>query len=319
MRYFFLLLVAHLSLPVMLTAQTLYFPPVVGDTWETLSPDELGWCEEQIDSLYQMLSDNNTKAFIVLKDGKIVLEKYFDTFTKDSVWYWASAGKTLTAMLVGIAQEEGFLDLADPANQYLGEGWTSCSLSEESAITIRHQLTMTSGLNDGVADPYCTLPSCIECLADPGSRWAYHNAPYTLLDGVIEGATGIPLNQFFASQIGAATGISGLFIPVGYNNVLFSKPRSMARYGLLMLNKGNWNGTPILEDTSYFRDMTTPSQALNESYGYLTWLNGQSTYMVPGIQFRFPGLFYPMHRMIFMPRWARMDNLSMLCRSKTSS
>ncbi|HAT63910.1 MAG TPA: serine hydrolase, partial [Flavobacteriaceae bacterium] len=59
---------------------------------------------------------NDTKAFILLKDGKIVLEQYFDDFTAESNWYWASAGKTLTATMVGIAQQEGFLDITNPTS-----------------------------------------------------------------------------------------------------------------------------------------------------------------------------------------------------------
>ena len=95
-------------------AQALYFPPINGsETWDTLSPAALGWCTNKIDSLYNYLQQENTKGFMVLKDGKIVLEKYFGTFTKDSAWYWASAGKTLTSFLIGQAQEEGFLKITD--------------------------------------------------------------------------------------------------------------------------------------------------------------------------------------------------------------
>ena len=60
----------------------------------------------------------------MLKDGKIAIEKYFGTFTKDSLWYWASAGKTLTAFLVGQAQENGLLSISDSTSKYLGSGWT---------------------------------------------------------------------------------------------------------------------------------------------------------------------------------------------------
>ncbi len=67
----------------------------------------------------------------------------------------------------------------------------------------------------------------------------------------------------------------------------------MARFGLLMLNKGNWNGTQILTDTSYFNDLITPSQSLNNSYGYLWWLNGQSSFILPGSQVVFPGKLFP--------------------------
>jgi CubicO group peptidase (beta-lactamase class C family) len=87
--------------------------------------------------------------------------------------------------------------------------------------------------------------------------------------------------------------MTGAFIPSGYNNVFFSKPRSMARFGLLMLNQGNWNGNQILTDTNYFQQMVNSSQTLNPSYGYLTWLNGKSSFKVPGLQFNFPGSFSP--------------------------
>ena len=74
MRILFLLAVA-MCLRGMGIAQTLYFPPLTGTAWETIAPGELGWCDDRIDSLYDLLEDNNTKAFIILKDGKIVLEK----------------------------------------------------------------------------------------------------------------------------------------------------------------------------------------------------------------------------------------------------
>lgn len=287
-----LALVAGLSFSLNVSAQSLYFPPNGSTAWDTLSPASLGWCPDRIDSLIDFVGSRNTKAFLILKDGRIVIEHYYGTFTQDSLWYWASAGKTLTSMLTGIAQEEGFLDINDATSQYLGTGWTSATPSQEAQISVLNQLTMTSGLDDG-GDPYCTLPSCLEYLADPGDRWAYHNAPYTLLDQVIASATGATFNSYFNSRIRNPIGMDGFWFPSGYNNVYGSKARSMARYGLLVLNEGVWNTDTILHDAAYFTAMTTPSQSLNESYGYLWWLNGQSSFMVPGLQFVFPGMIMP--------------------------
>ena len=106
----------------------------------------------------------------MLKDGKIAIEKYFGTFTKDSLWYWASAGKTLTAFLVGQAQEDGLLSIGDSTSKYLGVGWPGLTPEQERKITIRHQLTMTTGLDDGLEDNHCTLDSCLQFLAEPGTR-----------------------------------------------------------------------------------------------------------------------------------------------------
>jgi Beta-lactamase len=160
-------------------AQTpLYFPPVTGTTWETITPQSIGWCANRVDSLYNFLGTRDTKGFIVLKNGRIVLEKYYGTFTQDSAWYWASAGKTLTAFLAGIAQKDGLININEPTSKYLGAGWTSLPAAKEKLITLRHNLTMTTGLDDAVPDADCTLPSCFVYKTDAGTRWAYHNAAY---------------------------------------------------------------------------------------------------------------------------------------------
>ena len=270
--------------------QGLYFPPITPvDSWDTVSPSSLHWCTDKIAPLYDFLEQENTKGFIVLKDGKIVLEKYFGSFTKDSLWYWASAGKTVTAFLVGKAQEEGSLAISDTSSKYLGAGWTTCTAAQEEKITIRHQLTMTSGLDDGVPDNHCTLDTCLKYLADDGTRWAYHNAAYTMLEKVLAAATNMSVNAYTRQVFYNRTKINGLWFAVDYDNVFFSTARSMARFGLLIQNKGVWNTDAVMADTNYMHDMTNTSQGLNLSYGYLWWLNGKFSYMMPGSQFVFPG------------------------------
>lgn len=271
----------------------MYFPPVSSGDWERIEPSQLGWCIEEIQPLYAFLEQQNSKAFILLKDGKIVLEKYFGSFQQDSIWYWASAGKTLTAFMVGMAQQEGYLTLDDRTSDYLGTGWTQCPPDKEAMITIRHQLSMTTGLDDGVPNSDCTNDSCLQYLANAGTRWAYHNAPYTLLDQVVEAAVGQSLNRYQIQKLRSTIGLNGAFFSLGNNNVYFSTARSMARFGLLVLNKGVWNNAILMTDTAYFRQMTNGSQAINPSYGYLWWLNGKSQFMLPGLQFRFPGPMMP--------------------------
>lgn len=288
------LVAAGLTYSIGATAQTTYyFPPLTGNAWATTDPAALGWNTALIDELYDFLEERDSKAFIVLKDGRIVMERYFGSFTQDSAWYWASAGKSLTSFMVGMAQEQGFLNINTPTSTYLGAGWTSATPGQEAAITVRNQLTMTSGLDDGVPNKDCTDPACLQYLAAPGTRWAYHNAPYTLLDEVLEAATGQSLNPFFNSQIRNRTGMTGLWVQIDYNNVFVSKPRTMARYGSLILNRGVWNGDTLLHDQAYFTAMTTPSQTLNPAYGYLWWLNGQSSFRLPGVQLSIPGMLIP--------------------------
>lgn len=271
-----------------------YFPPVNGSSWENVSPASLNWEGDSLAPLYDYLELKKTKAFMILHDGRIVAEKYFGNFTRDSSWYWASAGKTATALLAGIACSEGQLDLDAKVSDYLGAGWTSLPAEKENLITVRHQLTMTTGLDDGaVTGTDCTTPACLQYKADAGTRWAYHNAPYTLLDKVLEAASGKSFQHYFQEKIRDKVGMSGLWVRVGFNNVYFSNARSMARMGLLLLNKGDWNGQALLSDKTYYDLQVSTSQPYNLSYGYLTWLNGKSSYRLPGLQINLPGMLVP--------------------------
>lgn len=278
-----------------IVAQQYYYPPLAGNSWETVDPTAaLGWCPQRMDSLRQFLEDKDSKAFVVLYRGRIALEYYFGTFTQDSLWYWASAGKSLAATMVGLAQEDGFLTLDERTSDYLGTGWTSCPPEKENLITIWNQISMTTGLNDALEDlgpngATCIEPSCLQYLADAGTRWAYHNGPYHLVHDVVEAATGINFNTYTRNRLGNRIGMKGLW----FNYIYYSKARDMARFGLFALSRGNWNGDQIMTDTAYFEDMTTSSQNLNRSYGYLWWLNGQPSGMVPGLQIVFPGSLIP--------------------------
>ena len=230
---------------------------------------------------------------MILVNGKIVMENYFDGHTQNSLWYWASAGKTLTASVVGIAQQDGLINTNNKVSNYLGSGWTSAPLAKENLITLKHLLTMTSGLDDTLGDE--VSPSNLHYIADAGSRWAYHNV-YVKLQDVVENATPNHtwesyFNEKLRDKIGMST--NGIW----YNNadgnrIYFSNTRSMARFGLLALNKGKWNQTTVVNE-DYFTTATTTSQNINLAYGYLWWINGKSTYHLPQTQFQFNGSLIP--------------------------
>ncbi|MFC3414761.1 serine hydrolase domain-containing protein [Algoriphagus hitonicola] len=267
-----------------------YFPPLNSDEWESISPMELGWDAAKLDELLNYLETNHTRAFIILKDGKLVVEEYFGNnilgtaaFNKNSQWYWASAGKTLTATLVGIAQEEGMLSIEDPSSVYLGEGWTSLAPEKEQLITVKNQLTMTTGLEYEVSQLDCTLPACLTYRLDAGQQWFYHNAPYSLLRRVVENATDTDYNEYTDLKVESKIGMNGQWIAQDYNTIYWSTARDMARFGLLLLNKGKWDETAVLSDLEYYNQMVNTSQTLNPSYGYLWWLNGKESIIFPSI------------------------------------
>lgn len=274
----------------------IYFPPITGQ-WETTTVSSLGWNTDSITSLYNNLQDNGTRAFIVLKEGKIVLEKYWgktllgtDDFDAEKFWYWASAAKTLTGFTVGKAEEEGHLHLSDKTSDYLGETWTSLTKEQQDKITVWHQLTMTSGLDDVRADD--TLAASLVYKADAGTRWAYHNAPYTLLERVVENATAQDYNTYFNAVLQNKIGMNGYWQWSGPLHLYLSNARSAARFGILIQNNGVWAGNQLL-NTQFIDASITTSQQINKAYGYLWWLNGSESYYIPQSQIEFPGMFLP--------------------------
>jgi CubicO group peptidase (beta-lactamase class C family) len=275
-----------------LRSQSLYFPPLTGNVWDSILPSNIGYCQPRIDSLYNYLQSKDTKSFIILKDGKRVLEKYFGTYTRDSVWYWASASKSLASFITGMAQQQGFININTKASQYLGAGWTSAPPAKEDLITVKNLLSMTSGLDD-VPPSGCTnedtAKACLVYKADASTRWAYHTGAYRKVQDVVSNAVGQNYNAITNNWIKTRTGMGGLWV----QQVYYSKARDMARFGLLALNKGIWSQDTLIKDSVYFKAMVNSSQSLNQAYGYLWWLNGKSSFMTPQVQFVFTGSLIP--------------------------
>lgn len=269
--------------------ETIYFPPLNSDTWETKSISELDWNDTELQPLLDYLENKNTKSFMVLHEGKIVIEAYFDGHSSISPWYWASAGKTLTTAMTGIAEDEGLLDINDKASDYLGTGWTSALLEKENLITCKHLLSMSSGLDDSEGDG--VEPENLQYIADAGTRWAYHNV-YVKLQDIVATASNQDWSTYFNTKLKKRIGMSGTWIQTGDFSVYWSTTRSMARFGLLVYADGKWESEQIIPE-SFLNDAVNTSQNLNLSYGYMWWLNGKSSYRLPQTQIQFPGELIP--------------------------
>lgn len=268
--------------------EPLYFPPISG-TWESISISEAGFNASKTQELIDYLNLKHTKGFIMLKNGKIVMENYFNGHDANAIWYWASAGKTLTATVTGIAEQEGLLDTNNKVSTYLGTAWTSAPLTKENLITCKHLLTMTSGLDDTTGDD--VSPQNLQYKADAGTRWAYHNV-YVKLQDVVAAASGTSWSNYFNTKLRDKIGMNGLWYNSDGLSVYYSNTRSMARFGLLALNNGKWDHTQIINST-YFNKEVNTSQNLNKSYGYLWWLNGKESFMLPQTQLVFNGTLIP--------------------------
>lgn len=249
----------------------MYFPPLEGDSWETVTPKQLQWNVDQEQESYDYLKSTKTKGFIILINGRIVVERYFNGHSQNARWTWFSAAKSLTATFVGVAQDEGLLNINNKTSDYLGTNWSKLTLEKQDLITVKHHLSMTTGLTAHIGDyiPWvCTLPTCLDYTADAGTRWAYHQGAFMLLQEIITEASGASFQEYCKTKVADKIGMVGNWTNSLGLNIYNSNTRSMARFGLLMHNKGVWDNNIIVSE-AYFNEMTHTSQDINKSYGYL--------------------------------------------------
>ncbi len=267
----------------------LYFPPISSDTWETKSISDLNWNENELQPLLDFLENKNTKGFIILHNGKIVVESYMNNHKINSPWYWASAGKTLTSTVSGIAQDKGILNINDKVSNYLGIGWTNTLLEKENLITCKNLLSMNSGLDDTLGNN--VTPTNLQYTADATTRWAYHNV-YVKLQDVVSEASNQTWSDYFNTNLRDKIGMNGQWIQTDNLSLYWSNTKSMARFGLMIYAKGQWENTQIISE-SFLNEATNTSQGINKAYGYLWWLNGKSTHHLPGSQLELSGELIP--------------------------
>jgi CubicO group peptidase (beta-lactamase class C family) len=252
-----------------------YFPPLAGSSWDTIAPTKLGYDTAALRAALDWAGTQQSTAVVILWRGRIVAERYWRgwTISKDSVI--ASATKSVVSSIIGELARQGRLSPDSAVSKYLGAGW-SRSPTSESRITVRHLLGMMSGLDDS-----------LKFVAQPGNRFYYNSPAYHQLDAVVQGAMGQGLPAVARSvlfdRIGMNTANWKLYFETGVPGLILScSARDMARFGLLALNRGRWNGTPILADSAWFTNAWHQVPPDNAGYGLLWWLNGSASYRIPG-------------------------------------
>ena len=216
---------------------------------------------------------------VLVDDGRIVAERYvgIDPSSRREI---ASCQKSVVSVLVGIAQRRGLLAVDDVVSDHLGPGWTHAAAEQEAQITIRHLLSMTSGLD-----------AERRVVAAPGTVWSYNNDAYHQLQPVLEAVTAAAhrhhLHGLAVAPIGA-TGSTwarrrgqGRYARDAKGAPLWGltmTARDMARFGLLVQREPLWGGAPVLDDADYLQASLRSSSEANPSYGYLWWLNGAASF-----------------------------------------
>lgn len=280
--------------PVTRNPERLYFP--TAETWETIEPASVGWKPDALDEALNFAMSCRSSGIVVLHRGRILAERH-QPVEKPSLRYRgmvhgqddegrviedvASVQKSVASILVGMAQEKGLLHISDPVHKHLGAGWSNASTEKESHITIRHLISMSSGLTDRLR---YSVP--------PGTKWKYNTNAYCLSVRAVAAAAKMTPNEVTKAWLTGPLGMNdsrwverrlAKISPPETNRLGFATTaRDLARFGLLVLAEGQWNRSAVLADQAYFKDALTPSQEMNPGYGYLWWLNGQKLAQRPG-------------------------------------
>jgi len=245
--------------------------------------------QENIDDLSVIVTNANQlkrlTSILVFRNGKLVTENYFKGFKKDSLHDVRSVTKSVMALLVGIALENGFLtSVNDPIKNYLSSN--EFALTEpQKEITINHLLTMSGGFqwnetNGNSYNEWILSGKPVDFLLEkpltdsPGSVFNYNSAAVHLLGIVLNKATKMTVPAFADQYLFKKIGIEKVqweqfeesYINGGSGIQL--KPEDMGRIGQLMLQKGK-SGTEIIVSENWIKSMTDPYYTWRNNYGAL--------------------------------------------------
>jgi CubicO group peptidase (beta-lactamase class C family) len=249
--------------------------------WEVASPESQGMDKAALDRLHAYLEQQQTRQALVIRHGRIVAEWYWRDATATTKLHVFSVTKSVAGTAIGLLAGERKLSLNQPAADFI-PAWRN---DDRKAITIRHLLTMTSGIKLEDYGYFMRQDQLARSIAQPlestpGTRWEYNNLACNTLSEIVSKASGMELDAYLAKR---------LFGPLGIANYSMDKrggrtlaymglhitARDLARIGYLYLHKGEWNGKRILS-SAWAAEATRASQELTSSYGYLWWVHSKA-------------------------------------------
>jgi CubicO group peptidase (beta-lactamase class C family) len=252
--------------------------------WQKVAPASVGLDAGKLDAIAKTAQAGRSNCLVVVKDGKLAGEWYWNGTGPDSVQEVFSATKSYTSTLVGMAIDAGKASLSDRASRWIPE-WKG---TPSDVVTLRDLLSNDSGRSWSLAQDYVQLIRARDKTAfavgltqtsAPGTVWAYNNSAIQTLERVVAGTLGPdvpadaqrrllqPIGMDHSRFTTDASGHALMFMG------LQSTCRDMARFGSLFLAGGAWNGTRIVSRRWVQEATGASSTKLNAAYGYLWWLN----------------------------------------------
>jgi CubicO group peptidase (beta-lactamase class C family) len=273
-----------------------FTPTNINDGWEISTPGNENMDSLKLDNIFrEVYKDENNwmmKSFLVFRNGKLVAESYLQNENvrtePDAIW---SCTKQINAIITGIAIDKGLIDnIDDSIEKYLP--LYIQKYSDKKDITIRHLLTMRSGIkfDNGTQNDLFKqhkIENSIDFILSldldhpPGTFHEYKDSDPHILSAIIQKVTGKPLDEF---------GKEVLLDPLGFKNYkwhrysdgvtmgswgILTTPRELSKIAQCVLNSGKYDGTQIIS-VSWLNEMLAihePNVEHDLAFGYLWWLH----------------------------------------------
>ncbi len=232
---------------------------------------------------------SHSEGLIIYHNNKLITEKYFGIGKPETKIEAMSATKSIVGLAVACLISDGvFQSLDQPVHRYFPE-WKQ---GQKQEITIKHLVHMTSGIqnvpNAGLeiypSDDFVQLALTAELTTRPGEVFSYNNKSLNLMAGLIQKATGKRMDEYIGERLLKPLGITDYTWTLdnaGNPHVMSGcqiKPMDLAKIGLLLLNKGKYQGEQIISGNAM--DMVTAACEKFKAYGMLWWLDYEHTISV---------------------------------------
>ncbi len=256
------------------------YEPITPDYWptdgfRTSTPEEQGMDSAKLVEMVNIYQENHAEnptnsidSITIIRNGYLVADIYLDPlYPRDTQHVLHSSAKSIVSALVGIAIEQGYIESVDvPVIEFFQDREFEIIDERMAEVTLRDLLTMQTGIRsrdsyiyqheglwemfatDDLAEYFFSLPVD----ADPGTRFDYSNLAYFMVTVIIEKTTGMDPVSYACENLFGPLGIQDASWPINPDDLglgftsMWMKPHDMAKFGLLFLQKGQWDGQQIL-------------------------------------------------------------------------
>ncbi|WP_310647732.1 serine hydrolase domain-containing protein [Burkholderia cenocepacia] len=266
-------------------------PPLHETGIEAAAPEDVGVDSRRLVDLSRWIREQKLDVYslLVVKDGKLIFERYGARASRDSTYELYSVTKAVTSLVAGILVDQRAVQLDDPVAARLA-AWRpdlAGALADKRDIALKHVLSMSSGLHYDFRpkdDPiYYTAPDRLKLAASaapkvaPGTAFEYTDVNPILAAAMLSAAAGEPVERYAQTRLFGPLDMqratweradrTGL-VSAGWG--LRLRAIDMAKIGMLVLDGGRWQGRQVVPQ-AWIAQMTTPR--VSPHFGYYWWIN----------------------------------------------